>query len=161
MKIVGFDPGRTTGYCVISVSRKGESDPMIVSVGTLDLDDHLTNKVWHILAVHNPSLIVIEDVISKGYLSNDKTDQIRAHDRIYTEAKNRKAQVVTLSPEVRKRLGIKAPSGLSSDHERDAYKIAVAVNILRQEGADVHGTPKPAEEEDNGGTPPPDSEVPE
>ena len=123
MRILGLDPGRTTGAVVIDTSG---GKPRIVYQAEIPLDQLSPHMVADIMGRTGVKEVVVEGVVASGYLSRDKVDQIRAYDRCLLGARVAK-NVHTLTPEMRKHTPNIPKPKVSSDHIRDAYKHAVTI----------------------------------
>lgn len=124
MFVVAFDPGKTTGYCVVKLGKT--DDPEIINWGEIS-KPALSKKVLQNLT-RGCTDIVVERAVLTGRLNEDKVDQIRVTERIdfLGEGKVRK-----VSPE-EKRLVKDVPKEIKGDHARDAYKLLNAW-LLRKE----------------------------
>lgn len=120
MRIVAFDPGRATGWCAVRLTNKGELH--VLGSNTLMLDELSPAGVEDLVRRLNVDAVVIENIVSSGFLNRDKIDQIKAFDRVTMGSKNYSQTFV--NPEKRKRAKIN--KSFPTDHERDAYRHALA-----------------------------------
>lgn len=129
--VIGIDPGKTTGVCVVLLKKSGKVDAinsMELSLGNLARE--LSELYYKFGWAYSYSLsVVIEDVVKTGRMNKDKFDQIVAFERACSTV-NYKQKVI--QPENRKRHNIKVPKHVTGTHARDAYRIAVA--YMLQEG---------------------------
>jgi len=129
--VIGIDPGKTTGVCVVLLKKSGKVDAINskeLSLGNLARELSEIYCKMALAYAHSLS-VVIEDVVKTGRMNKDKFDQIVAFERACNMV-DYKQKVI--QPENRKRHNIKVPKQVTGTHARDAYKIAVA--YMLQEG---------------------------
>lgn len=128
MRVLAFDPGTTTGYCVIDKD-------FVIICGQLDWKE-LPERVPILCEATKPELVVVERPVFRGLLNSDKTEQIRAFDRVIVAVRewNLEAEILELIPEVR-RYHAPVPKRIKGNHARDAFRLAVAG--LRKKGVNV------------------------
>jgi len=120
MIVYSFDPGGTTGLVMADC----EQEPYIVSSKELSLkpDD------WGFI-IDNPrvDLILMETMVSTGYMTKGKIQQIKAIALIELFSHLSGAKLVQVTPEKRKKLGPKeTPRHVTGQHAKDAYRILIA-----------------------------------
>lgn len=84
-----------------------------------------------ILAGVRPTLVVVESIVQSGYLSREKVQQIRAHDRTIVAANKRGIKVVEVQPQATKLIR-KVPDQVKGNHARDAYRVVMAYFAARK-----------------------------
>lgn len=120
-KVLGFDPGATTGYCLV-VTRA--DNIQVVASGEISITDISYDKLYKLIKQLKPKRIVVEDVVKTGRMSKDKFNQVRAFDRVTETAKRLGFEPEIISPELRKRAKVAPPKTVEGQHAKDAYLIA-------------------------------------
>ncbi len=115
MKVIAFDPGKTTGYCVMKFS--SVDDPVILDFGELSKVELDKVKLEHLVA--GAEFVVVERAVLTGRVNEDKVDQIRVTERIGFVCGER---IQWVSPE-EKKLITDIPKEIKGNHARDAYKL--------------------------------------
>lgn len=118
--VVGVDPGRTTGFCVIS--EKGTP----LSWGELGMDELMQTLERIVSLMHVPVYCVLEDIVPTGRLNKDKIDQIKAFDRAYLTLLENAENMVIVPPESRRITTHKVPKSIQGGHAKDAFLLAVS-----------------------------------
>lgn len=132
MRIVGVDPGVTTGLCICTF--KDGADGFTFNTTDfyeIELSYDFSDRVDMILAGVRPTLVVIESVVQSGHLSREKIQQIRAHDRTIVAAHKRGIKVVEVQPQATKLIR-KVPDQVKGNHARDAYRVVMAYFAARK-----------------------------
>ena len=133
MKLLGIDPGGTTGLCVTKYNRLDRP----VGIHLDDLYPQL--GLW----VEDAHLVIMESFVATGNLTKGKIDQLRAIGAI--EYKNKDAgnpPIVWITPEERKAVKkkIKVPYvKIPKPHAQDAYLLILAY-ALREGLLEPNGT---------------------
>ena len=135
MLVFAFDPGLNTGMCTADLDTQKVTTVTIdfKHLSSFDLLVDLNNPTIVSIIREKGVLFVVEKVVQTGRLNNDKYTQIRAYDRItqaiqmfmklHDEEDN--IYYTEITPEQRKHLSIKVPTGIHGSHARDAYKQAI------------------------------------
>lgn len=126
MKVLGIDPGKTTGVCVV-VNRPG-SPPYPLASGEYKFDTAF-NELLQLIRIHRPNTAIVESVVKTGTLNVDKHMQIQAFERAVLAcglASIKKVPVVIQSPEHTKKCQVVVPPEVKGRHARDAYRVAAA-----------------------------------
>jgi hypothetical protein len=127
MKVIGIDPGKTTGWCVV-VKRPG-SAPAPIASGEWAFDEGIKPMLFTLLN-HRPDQAVIEAVIKSGVMNIDKHVQIQSFERAMIAcemARPSKIPTAVQSPEITKKCPVEVPnSEVKGRHARDAYRVAAA-----------------------------------
>lgn len=134
MRIIGIDPGRTTGVVVL--------DFIEDSIDVLYYDEIILepvgfrsfNLLLSLTTQYHPDIMVIEDVVLHGPFNRDKFDQCKAFMQAYLAANTALCgmyptiPVAYVTPEVRKRAGLSSltASVIKGGHARDAFHVAIA-----------------------------------
>lgn len=128
-KVIGIDPGVTTGICVCLYKRipQEEYGFSLVPVHHEEIvfHDNFFFDIAKLLIVHKPQIAVMESVVQSGHLSREKVVQIRAHDRTLTAARDKAIELKEVQPQAVKRVTF-IPSSVKGNHARDAYRIMMA-----------------------------------
>ncbi len=119
--VLGLDPGKVTGVCIVKISSCKTYQKPYYST-EVPLDKLTADMIDNVVTSYRVDHVVIEDVVKSGHLSKDKFNQIRAFDRCYQGVRKAGIEPTIISPETRKR-GRKAPKGVKS-HVKDAFLIA-------------------------------------
>jgi len=132
VRIVAFDPGGTTGYCVL----REEMGELHAYGEAIPLKDFSFQFVRNIISVVKPHAVGIESVVMTGRLSKDKVQQLWAYDRIIQAAELIRTRIITIPPEARKHVTDEIPEEIrrkGSDHVVDAYLQAVyTLQVLKE-----------------------------
>lgn len=126
MKVLGIDPGKVTGWCV--VVRKSGSAPNPIASGEIELDEGIKAFMFVILN-HRPNQAVVEGVIKTGQMSDAKHVQVQAFERAMIACElaiSKDVPVDVQIPEVTKKCPVKVPREVKGRHARDAYRVAAA-----------------------------------
>ena len=135
IKVLGVDPGKTTGICVVEMEKNYGHSPVFWQQLKLDelaqflkgIIDYYRNQI---------KMVAVESVVMSGILNKDKFEQIRAFDRsiyIVTQefyADDIKPKVVTIAPESRKAARVRVPKEVKGVHAKDAYRVAVSARLM-------------------------------
>ncbi len=125
IKILGVDPGETTGVCLITVVG-GKVTPIMWT--EYPLNKLNPSSVMSFKTQHKPDYIGIETVVATGRLNKDKVNQIKAFDRWdITLQETPLGDIVYVTPEITKKINVEVPKEITGNHNRDAYRIAMAV----------------------------------
>lgn len=118
LKILGIDPGGTTGVCCIQV------DDM---QGHRILESDEISNIWKVKTGFSQcDVIVVESLVPHGKLTQGKIDQIKAIAIVESQARFRGQNVIKwITPEERGRVK-KAPSKVVGTHAKDAFRVALA-----------------------------------
>ena len=121
--LIGFDPGGTTGICVLRANHNGVWKVMSTSqVSSLfNLRVHM-----NLSRVIQQPCVVMESVIMHGSLTAGKAAQLKAVGVIESTGQT----VLTVTPEERGRVK-KVPKYITGDHAKDAYRVAVAFALKK------------------------------
>jgi len=129
MKVMGFDPGVTTGVCVCLYKKVpfGEFNFSLTATHHEEIvfSDKFFDEIRQAMAIYRPQLVVMESVVQSGHLSREKVVQIRAHDRVLTAAAIREVKLKEVHPQAVKRI-TEVPRGIKGNHARDAFRIVMA-----------------------------------
>lgn len=130
MKVIAFDPGRTTGF--VKMKFYGHNEPVIEQAGEIGFDN-LTDKALRKLC-ECCDFFVMEDAVLTGTLNQDKVRQIQAIERLsFFWSTNGNTGVNWVQPEAKKLVKTKdVPKNINSKHAKDAYKILKAW-VLKEE----------------------------
>lgn len=129
-RIIGIDPGETTGYCQVLI--QGDK---IVPVRWEEIPlDNLVDTLNSLLMPLTDYEVAIESVVITGKLNNDKVRQIQAYDRSFLIG-SKKHKVSIITPGMRKSAKVDVPKAVKGNHARDAYRLAVTKHLLEEQYA--------------------------
>lgn len=128
MKIIGIDPGFTTGIVIAELQKDVVK---VIHSEEVALDD---NRSFHtfirLVTMHSPDIAVIEKVVLHGPFNRDKFHQCLAYRDAVLAVRNSlpSEKVSFFTPEQRKRMGASpiARTVVKGNHAKDAFSLIVA-----------------------------------
>lgn len=126
MKILGVDPGGTTGLCLVHVDVEDKATQVVVSE-EVPLKELTPTVLDYYLMFDDLTAVVFESIVSTGALTEGKINQIRAAERVLFEAEvyEKDKALAFITPEARKKIK-EVPPEVHGDHARDAFRVVRA-----------------------------------
>lgn len=139
MIVLGIDPGKTTGWCI--VRWRGDTFFDTLSYGEYIMkEDKGLEGIYRlyeqIIDNYEPELVVLEDFVKHGAINKEKITQITSAVFAELVTKMNLIDWYVIQPEQRKiadkiPLDNLYPVVPTTNHARDAYRIAIAGSLLR------------------------------
>lgn len=134
MRLIGIDPGKTTGVVVVDTNMNEVSILYTDEVYMEPSGFRAYNELLSTVSQFKPDTMVIESVVLHGPFNRDKFDQSKAFMQAYLAANTPivgvfpSPSVAEITPEFRKRASLSLPvrALIKGGHARDAFDVVIA-----------------------------------